>query len=803
LIHRGTLRSPATEIIMIRMLFTLVLGTMGLVCALLGGRLVQLSALEPPPRPAAVKLPLTRVVLTNAGVGYFRRQGTIDGTGQLTLRVDEDDVSDLILTLQADDPKGKAAQIAYDTRTPAEITLRSFRVDLVDNPGLGGLLAQARGERVEIRFESKPDQMTSTVGSIVSVVRPQATSVAAPGEDAKAVVVPPRKDEVELLNLLTDDGLTAIAMSKIRNVKLMNEDLQADFKRALQAFAALHSDGRKSVAVTFRGEGARPVSVDYVAEAPIWKPTYRLNLTPPRGQQFGNLGGQFGIAGGGQRLGDAVPPQPGPGGIAGGINPVMAEMARLQGFAAIENTTDDDWQNVSMKLISSRPITFRMDLYDPLFIPRPTVEAGIYASLRPTIYQGSNTQAGFGGGFGGLGQQGMTQPGSNQGAGILGGNGIAANLGSGGGVAGHAYSGYALRGSARSYLRNRLSFQELRERKANPAGEADAHDPVAAAGSDLGESFDYTIAEPVSLARHQSALVPLFHEPINVTRISIYNPATLAKYPLHGLQIKNASRFHIAQGPVTISDGDSMLGQARLPDVKPGESRLLSYAIDLDVAMKSSHPDELRTTLALSIADGKLSRTTRVRMTTRTHAQNRSRDLRTIWITHPIRPGHRLVSPAKPAETTAHLYRFELIVAANATATLDVIEEQNLTDVIPLESVTPSMIDAESNSPTTTPAMKEVLAKIKTALIERATAAAAIESARAVIKSIRAEQPPQRENLSALPADSSAHRRLVKKFDDQETEIEAFEIRIKALEEKRAALLAGITAINAESKASP
>ena len=55
----------------------------------------------------------------------------------------------------------------------------------------------------------------------------------------------------------------------------------------------------------------------------------------------------------------------------------------LQGWAIVENTTEEDWDKVNLTLVSGRPISFRMDLYQPLYVNRPLVEMELYASLRP------------------------------------------------------------------------------------------------------------------------------------------------------------------------------------------------------------------------------------------------------------------------------------------------------------------------------------------------------------------------------------------------------------------------------------
>ena len=45
-----------------------------------------------------------------------------------------------------------------------------------------------------------------------------------------------------------------------------------------------------------------------------------------------------------------------------------------------------------MSLVSGRPISFKMNLYEPLYIPRPTVEPELFASLRPPVYESALTK---------------------------------------------------------------------------------------------------------------------------------------------------------------------------------------------------------------------------------------------------------------------------------------------------------------------------------------------------------------------------------------------------------------------------
>src|SRR5262249_37114864 len=108
-------------------------------------------------------------------------------------------------------------------------------------------------------------------------------------------------------------------------------------------------------------KGRRRVRVGYVIENPIWKTSYRLVLAKhdPKDKE---------------------------------AKEQKADRPYLQGWAGVENTTDEDWNGVRMALISGRPVSFRMNLYDALFIRRPVVEPELFASLRPPSYSGGLTE---------------------------------------------------------------------------------------------------------------------------------------------------------------------------------------------------------------------------------------------------------------------------------------------------------------------------------------------------------------------------------------------------------------------------
>ena len=690
--------------------------------------------------PKSIQLPLTRVVLFNAGIGYYERSGTVDGPAKLNLKVNEEDINDLILTLMVNDPTGTARAVTYDNRAPAEITLKAFSIDLTENPSVGNLLHQVRGEKVEIT-----DMSGSVVaGNIVSVIKPDpkvitSTPTVSPDEERMQLTTVKEKP-YESVTVLTDDGVQSVSLAKVKKVKFTKPELQAEFRKALEALANARGAATKSVGISFPGKGARKVSVGYVAEAPLWKPTYRL---------------------------------------------MMGEAPKLIGVAAVENTTDDDWENVKMKLVSGRPMTYKMDLYDPLFIPRPMIELELYASLKPPMYQGPAQQQmggalGNGGGFGG---------GQGGGSGGQGGFGSQfGNLGAGGGFGGGFggfgnYSNGLTRPSVRNLLGYRLDLESYRARATAPSAPAGASilPAIAGKGANLGESFEYSVLEPVSLPRFKSALLPILNEPIELERISLFTESVLATHPLKGLRLKNTSKQYIAQGPVAVFEGDTIAGQARLADIKPGETRLLSYAIDLDVKMTALPEDNQTKTLAIEIVNGKAILSKQVTSTHSYTANNRSADPRVLWITQSARPNWKLISPAKAVETTLDLQRFELKAAAGATAKIAVVEQIEQFQHVDLQTANDYQLHELQKLEVSSVGVKAALERIRAALkIPHDTDLAMLEE-QTELKTINEAQARIRSNMGVTPSASDLHARYLKKFDEQEIEIEKRQAKIKVL----------------------
>jgi hypothetical protein len=96
-------------------------------------------------------LPVTKVSLFSSGVGYFEREGQVEGNARITLSFPVGDVNDLLKSMVLQDlENGRIDAVNYDSSDPVDKTLRGFPIDLRGNPTFGQLLTQARGEQVKV-----------------------------------------------------------------------------------------------------------------------------------------------------------------------------------------------------------------------------------------------------------------------------------------------------------------------------------------------------------------------------------------------------------------------------------------------------------------------------------------------------------------------------------------------------------------------------------------------------------------------------------------------------------------------------
>jgi hypothetical protein len=533
--------------------------------------------------------------------------------------------------------------------------------------------------------------------------------------------------EVWVLNLISGGTIRSVELAEAKKIELEDPELQDELSKALAALAQARDTDKKPVTINFSGEGERQVRIGYVVETPIWKTSYRLIL-------------------------------PGKGADDAKVKP------KLVGWAIVENQTDNDWSNVQLSLVSGRPISFIEDLYRPLYVPRPVVQPELYASLRPQTYE-----AGMGASRDRLAQAAEPP--------MAAGKDMARLRRS------TSEKAKADKNSSDDYAGEGKS-RKMAEQMKQLSITMDAAESVAsiASASKVGELFQYTVGN-VSLPRQRSAMIPIITDDIEIEKVSIYNPNVLPRNPLNGARLKNTTGKHLLQGPITVIEGSSYAGDARIDNVPPKQERLISYGVDLEMLVDAKNNKQDDSIIAGKIVKGVLWVTHKNVFTQNYVAENKGDNDKTLIIEHTFRNGWNLVEPAKPAEKTDTLYRFKEQVAAGKSASLKVVEERVNAQQIALFPMDVGPLELYAKTGTIPKSVRDVLTQTIARKNAMTDTQRQIEERRRQINDITTEQTRIRENIKTVDRSSEYATRLLKKLNDQETTLEKLQGEIKELTE--------------------
>lgn len=692
---------------------TVVVGVIAMACAPVASAQAEARSAPRAENPAKADLQLRHITLFSSGVGYFERQATVDGSASVDLQFRTEQINDILKSLVLQDFDGGAVDVVtYTPKDPLERTLQSFGVKVTGKESLAELLDSLRGQPVRI---AGPRQIEGTIL----------------GVEERMTTVGDTLVATDVLNLLSDSGMLQLPLADLQGVQLLDEKTQSELKKALAALATSHDAGKKSVLLKFTGEGRRRVQASFMLETPIWKTSYRLVLDA-KGKPF------------------------------------------LQGWAIVENTTDEDWKDVQLSLVSGRPISFVMDLYTPIYLKRPVEDLELYASLRAPE---------FAGGFGGFG------------GGAMGGMGGAAMIIDADGAPAPA-SPPPARGSMRlDRLAARAGEADERLSLGRAVQLGDRGVKSVAEAAEAGELFEYAIEAPVSINRQQSAMLPIINGEVTGEKLSIYNPQNHARHPLNGLRLKNSTNLSLMQGPVTLFDGGTYAGDAKLPDLKPGEERMIAYALDLGTQVMTeskSHPTQI---VSLSINKGTLVRRHKAIDEREYKLQNKQDKDKTVIIEQPAGRDWSLIEPAEPFERTEDLLRFKLAVGANKAAAQVVRLQRIYSETVMLSEIDLKAVQfyitglgGQVLSPKVREALEKVVA-MRTELDRLGRDRAAREQ---VLNETGEEQDRVRKNLQVLQQNTDSYARQLTKLDTLETQIEELREQVAGLrkqqEQQRTAL---------------
>jgi len=432
---------------------------------------------------------------------------------------------------------------------------------------------------------------------------------------------------------------------------------------------------------------------------------------------------------------------------------VLSEKPLLQGWAIVDNTTDSDWNGVNLSLVAGRPISFVQDLYTPLYLPRPVVQPQLYGGLRPVMHAEALEEAlddydEFGEAE--CAKESMAPP-----------------------------SRKKMRSKSAPSVMAALSMQMM----ADPGLAASSMAP-AASGGDVGELFQYTVNAPVSVGRQSSAMLPILAESIEADKLSIFNAENHPTHPYNGFKMKNTSILALLSGPVTVFDEGVYGGDVQMPNIQPGEERILSYALDLACKIETINHGMPTTLFSMRISSGVIQAMYKEQAKTEYLIKNKKDAKKTVLVEHPCSRDWELIEPDKFEERTDTHMRFKGEVEPGATSKLVVLLEHVYSSHYYLTDMDSGTMAFYISSDVASDKVKAALEEISDAKKEMELIATKRERLEARKDELFSDQDQIRSNLSSVPDKSKLYNRYLAKLEAQEDELDKIEEELETIREQ-------------------
>ncbi len=616
-------------------------------------------------------LPVKRVVLYKHGVGYFERRGNVQDNKVLTLSLKVEEMQDVLKSLTILDLSGygQVTSVSYDSTKPIEKLLEDVNISIPDRQSLTSLLGQAKG--APIRLTVGNETLTGVILGVETVEKKMQDYVL----KAPHLVVMDPMGEVKMFDLLD-----------IRTIAFEEETLQKDIRFYLSTVLSSKKKDKKNLAIFTHGEGIRDLLMSYVVEAPVWKTTYRIVLSKDQKPAF------------------------------------------LQGWGIVDNTSDEDWINVDLALVSGLPVSFIHDLYTPRYKRRPTVavqeeEAIAPAEIEEAMYDN----------FGG--DVAKTKMPAKRSRAVIGLSGV-----------------------------KHLVTPESMALTETTTVDGAFRDTIATQTitKEMGDLFQYQIAMPVTIKRNQSALVPIVQEDTESKRVLLFNEKMGRKNPMACLELKNTTQLTLEGGPMLVMEENEYVGEAMLPTIKPDEKRLIPFAVELGCVVDSKF-DSKSDAVHLVVAQNGMLTTYYTQRRLRTYmVNNKSKKEHILYIEHPREQEWELFDTPKPEEITSSFWRFQFTTPPGPTKFI-VQEKRRLSSGINIRNITRESFEVYIKKKYFPEEIIKLIDQIIGKNAQISQLEREISTKEGGIKNIFEDQQRIRENLKAF-GDSAEERKLKERF---------------------------------------
>jgi len=639
-------------------------------------------------------VPVSKITLFSSGVGFFEHSGCVSGTKEITLPFNTNAVNDALKSLVISDPEGCPA-VSYPSEETFSRTLMSLSINL-NGSSIQSMLQSLKGAEIEV-FAPK-----SIKGRIIFAERRtinEADKQKLPGSESV-------NGSRDYLSLFTSNGIKTVCIDEISHFTFSDPKITEDLNRALDLAMKSQDDKTRNLTIELAGNSERRISFGYVIPAAVWKASYRLNI---------NLKNSF-----------------------------------LQGWAIVDNNSDNDWNNIELALVTGKPVSFIQDLYKIHNPTRPIIPLLTEGIADAKTYDSGSSKS--------------------------------------------STLGQSLKRSIEKKMQSVSLSQDDIDAILSPisgtheAANEDDNSQIGslintAASRPAGDQFEYTIKKPVSLSRQQSAMLPLVEGIIEANKYLVFSReeknANCAYNPAICVELTNNTGMKLPAGPITVYDGMSYAGDALIKFFPIDEKRLISYGEDLSVTCSFITTVSEKVSL-IKIENGLMKQNRKTIYQSVYTFRNAGNETKKIIIEHPLTPRADLISPVQYSEKTHNLYRFtETLPSSDDFIHFSVTEEKVLCEELEIINFHyEKLASFLSDKAVTQKKVQEVLNNVSSLNQKIIKAGDTHKDLKDKLKQMLDKQERTRKNIDAAGNQSQQGKEYLQRLAREDSEIDALEEKI-------------------------
>ncbi len=622
---------------------------------------------------------ITKVVFYKHGMGYFERECAVKGDATITLGFKTNQMKDILTSFFVVDKNGgKITTVSYDSKDPIDKQLENILIRVPENAALTQFLAQLKGTKIEVKIGNEVLQ-----GTIMGI-EPVSQKI-----DNMTVTA------YKLVILKTDGEIKPVNLLEISSLKILDEPIQKDLKRVLDIYLNAKYTDRKQVKVICSGKGDRNIMMGYQLEMPIWKTSYRLILDEK-------------------------------------------EKPYLQGWAIVENPTDDDWTDVNMSFIAGNPISFSMDLYTSYYPQRPEISL---ASIIPLVGALFNTLELTKGNYEMADSDKMAE--SNE-------------WKSEGGY-GYPKKSKSMAPAPGLMPPTAPSMSMLLQNSVN----------ALTSGMQVGELFAYNAKTPVTISRRQAAMVPIITDTVEGNKI-LYYRAQVSPRLMNAFYMTNSTKLTLETGPMTIFEGSTSVGEGLLKEsLQAGMKEILPYAIETGCTIEVTNKYTAKPVHKCKITNGIMVMNSYSMNETTYKLTNKTGRNQVVYLDHPRTGGYTLMEPKKAEEEIPGYYRFKLDLASGKSIDFTVTEQAETASQIYLQNINTDQIRFYLSQSPLSSGAKKFLEELAVLMGQVSEQKRIYSEYQVELDRLSREQNEYRQNLNVLNINNPKERELREKWVDK------------------------------------